>query len=74
MKCLYKCRFYGHCPTDDALITYDFELESDVVVSVEFIIECLDYFVVRQKKNLFQEEITKGFYEYLEKLDFKSKS
>ena len=65
MKCIYKCRFYGNCPTDDELITYDFELESDVVVSVEFIIECLDYFTspVRQKKNLFQEEITKGFYD-----------
>ena len=70
MKCIYKCRFYGNCPTDDELITYDFELESDVVVSVEFITHVLDNLVIKQKKNLFQEDITKQFYDklYLENM------
>ena len=65
MKCLYKCKFYARCPTDNELITYDFELESDVILSVEFIIECLDHYSFKFHKKLFQEEITKHFYDKL---------
>ena len=65
MKCTYKCRFYSRCPTDGDLITYDFELESDVVISVEFIKDCLYHYSFKNKKFLFQENITKEFYDKL---------
>ena len=69
MKCIYKCKFYARCPTDNEVITYDFELESDVVLSVEFIIECLDYYSFKFHKKLFQENATQRILGLLFKYD-----